>query len=85
VATVGLVAIIFGLVYLLIGRGFIRLSRVALGLGLIFGGLGVVFDAALILANGVGDAHASLVVSFLINLLVLTASWTGLRARHQLR
>lgn len=82
VTIVGLVAIIFGLVYLLIGRGFTKLSRVALGLGLIFGGLGVVFNAAMILANGVNDAHATLVVSFLINLLVLAASWSGLRSRH---
>jgi len=82
VTTIGLIAIIFGLVYLLIGRGFTKLSRVALGLGLVFGGLGVVFNAAMILANGVGDAHSTLVVSFLINLLVLAASWSGLRARN---
>lgn len=85
VTTIGLLAIIFGLVYLLIGRGFTRLSRVALGLGLLFGGLGVVFNAAMILANGVADAHATLVVSFLINLLVLAASWSGLRSRQQVR
>ena len=81
VTAVAIAAIVFGLVYLFVGRGFLHLSRIALGLGLLFGGLGVVINAAVLLANGAGDAHATLFTSFLLNLLVLAASWSGLRAR----
>ena len=81
VTFIAIVALVFGLVYLFVGRGFLHLSRIALGLGLLFGGIGVVVNAAVLLANDPGDAHATLFVSFLINLLVLAASWSGLRAR----
>ena len=81
VIAIGIVAVVFGLVYLFVGRGFLHLSRLALGLGLLFGGVGVVIDAAILLANGVGDAHEALLFSFFTNLVVLAASWSGLRAQ----
>ena len=84
VIAIGIVAVAFGLVYLFVGRGFLHLSRLALGLGLLFGGVGVVIDAAILLANGVGDAHEALLFSFFTNLVVLAASWSGLRARDRL-
>jgi hypothetical protein len=83
VTGIGIVAILFGVVYMFVGRGFLRLSRIALGLGLLFGGVGTVINAAVLLANGPDDADETLIVSFLINLVVLAASWSGLRARYR--
>ena len=85
VSAIAIAAIVFGLIYLLVGRGFLRLSRLALGLGLLVGGIGVVVNAAVLLANGPGDAHEALLFSFLTNLVVLAASWSGLRARSGYR
>jgi hypothetical protein len=84
VTAIAIVAILFGLVYLLVGRGFLRLSRIALGLGLLVAGTGIVIDAAILLANGVSDVHEALLFSFFANLVVLAASWSGLRERARM-
>lgn len=78
---IGIASIVFGLIYIFVGRGFLRLSGFALALGLFFSGLGTIGGAVVILTNGLGDLHYSVVLSFLINLVVLLACWSGFRAR----